>query len=38
MVSVCGNFNFAFEEFKKSITKYNKDLVNRYIENFKKLE
>lgn len=38
MVSACGNFTFAFEEFKKSISKYNKDLVNRYIEKFKKLE
>ena len=38
MILVCGNFTFAFEEFKKSISKYNKDLVNRYIEKFKKLE
>ena len=38
MVLACGNFTFAFEEFKKSISKYNKDLVNRYIEKFKKLE
>ena len=38
IVSACGNFTFAFEEFKKSISKYNKDLVNRYIEKFKKLE
>lgn len=38
MILACGNFTFAFEEFKKSISKYNKDLVNRYIEKFKKLE
>lgn len=38
MILVCGNFTFAFEEFKKSISKYNKDLVDRYIEKFKKLE
>lgn len=38
MVSTCGNFNFAFEEFKKSITKYDKNLVTSYLEKFKKLE
>lgn len=38
MVSTCGNFNFAFEEFKKSITKYDKNLATSYIEKFKKLE
>lgn len=38
MVSTCGNFNFAFEEFKKSITKYDKNLATSYLEKFKKLE
>lgn len=38
MISACGNFTFAFEEFKKSISKYDEDLVNSYIEKFKKLE
>lgn len=38
MISACGNFTFAFEEFKKSISKYDEDLVNNYIEKFKKLE
>jgi len=38
MVSTCGNFNFAFEEFKKSITKYDKNLATNYLEKFKKLE
>ncbi|MDH6456947.1 hypothetical protein M2102_000562 [Fusobacterium sp. PH5-7] len=38
MVSTCGNFTFAFEEFKKSITKYDKNLVTSYLEKFKKLE
>lgn len=38
MVSTCGNFNFAFEEFKKSITRYDKNLATSYLEKFKKLE
>ena len=38
MISACGNFTFAFEEFKKSISKYDENLANRYIEKFKKLE
>lgn len=38
MISACDNFTFAFEEFKKSISKYDEDLVNSYIEKFKKLE
>lgn len=38
MVKTCDNFNFAFQEFKNSISRYESSLTNRYIEKFKQLE
>lgn len=38
MVVACSNFNFAFQEFKNSISTFEDSLVNKYIEKFKQLE
>lgn len=38
MVKTCDNFNFAFQEFKNSISVYENSLTSKYIEKFKQLE
>ncbi len=38
MVKTCDNFNFAFQEFKNSISAYENSLTSKYIEKFKQLE
>lgn len=38
MYRECGNFDFAFENFKNSIAKFGKEITEKYIEQFKKLE